>query len=171
MRPALPRVSLVGVALLLSCSDGPGAPSSSLSPAPARHAAVTTHGTSSFTFEGTDFLACLNETVHLHGIAPLTFQSTVTPSGNVIYADHFIAGAATGTAESVTSANRWVLTRLVSPEVIRVAAGEGAFFTTNATWKSTTGAPTFTVHQNFHVVQNATGAITVDRFDNVCNAI
>ena len=170
MRSVGSRVSLAGVALLLACSDGTVAPSSPLSPAPARHAAVTTRGTSSFTFDGTDFLACIGETVHLHGVAPFTYQSTVTPSGNVIFADHYIVGAATGSAESITSTHRWTLTRLISPEVIHVAAGSGAFFVTNATWKSTTGGPSFTVHQNFHIVQNADGVITVERFDNACNA-
>ena len=118
------------------------------------------NGEGVFVSSGDANLDCLSETVReVHTEILFRYQSTVTPGGSTILFARFIPGTATGTLVGLTSGTIWTLDRVVSPEVIRVTAGESLTYTANIWWVSETG-PTLNIHSLFHVSTNADGEVT-----------
>ena len=124
-------------------------------------------GTGLFAGEGTRYLSCLGEYVHIYNAMPFRWHRVVTPSGNVTFSDPFIPNAGTGRTVGLTSGNVWTLDRVVGPEVINANAGEQSFFVAVLHWVSETG-PDYTLHNTFHFVQDANGDVTVNSFESRC---
>jgi hypothetical protein len=119
-----------------------------------------------FVGEGINYLDCLGEDVHTHAEFPFRWHQTVTPSGNVAFRDAFVAGGS-ARLEGLSSGNVWTAEHYVSPEVINTNAGQEAFFVAIVRWVSPT-APTFTIHNTLHFVQNANSEVTVNRVTSRC---
>ena len=124
-------------------------------------------GTGLFVGDGTRYLSCLGEYVHIHNEMPFRWHRVVTPSGNVTFSDPFIPNAGTGQTSGLTSGSVWTLERVVGPEVITTNAGVEAQFVAVLHWASETG-PDYTLHNTYHFVQNANGEVTVDNFESRC---
>jgi len=128
-------------------------------------AAYHENGEGVFVSSGDYFLDCLGETVReVHTEIAFRYHLTVTPGGGTILVDPFIPGTATGTLQGLTSGTIWTLDRVVSPEVIRVTAGQMHTFTANIWWLSETGH-TLNIHSLFHMSTNAIGEITSAKVD------
>lgn len=128
-------------------------------------AAYQEKGEGVFVESGDFVLDCLSETVReVHTEIVFKYHLTVTPGGGTIFVDRFIPGTATGTLVGLTSGTIWTLDRVISPEVIRVTAGEMHTFTANIWWVSETG-PTLNLHSLFHISTNANGEVTSTKFD------
>jgi hypothetical protein len=119
-----------------------------------------------FVGDGTNYIDCIGEDVHTHVEFPFRWSRTVTPSGNIVFKDPFVAGG-TGHLEGLTSGNVWTAAHYVGPEVIIANAGQEAFFVAIVRWVSPTAA-TFTIHNTLHFVQNANGDVKVDRYESHC---
>ena len=148
---------------LLSCGDaaGPGPTAPPLA-AVAAAGATQEKGVGLFESSGTGFNECLGEVTSARIAIPYTYHATTTPSGNTIFVDHFIPGAANGTLVGLTTGRVWTMRRNISPEVIRTTAGEMYHAVANIWWESETG-PDVQYHNSYHIVQNASGDITVER--------
>lgn len=158
---------LLPIALATGCAEPAGPRAAAEQVIGPSLAAVQERGEGVLDGSGTFFLPCLGEAVQVQSLSPFTYHRTVTPSGNIIFTDHFIPGASTGTAVGLTSGTTWTLERVSSPEVIRVTAGEMSRFTANIWWVSDTG-PDFNIHSNVFFSQNARGEVVAERVEIRC---
>ena len=128
-------------------------------------AAYHEKGEGVFVSSGDHVLDCLSETVREdHTEILFRYHLTVTPGGGTVLVDPFIPGTGTGTLVGLTSGTIWTLDRVVSPDVLRITAGQMYMFTANIWWVSETG-PTLNIHSLFHISTNADGEVTSAKVD------
>ena len=153
------------LSLVLACERDPVAPAGAEPVLKPAFAAYQEKGEGVFVSSGDFVLDCLSETLReVHTEIPFRYHLTVTPGGGTIFVDRFIPGTGTGTLVGLTSGTIWTLDRVVSPDVIRVTAGQMETFTANIWWVSETG-PTLNIHSLFHISTNADGEVTSAKFD------
>jgi len=151
--------------VLAACGHDPVSPAGAVPLSRPVFAAYQEKGEGLFVSSGDYSLDCLSETVReVHTEILFRYHLTVTPGGGTVLADAFIPGTGTGTLVGLTSGTIWTLDRVVSPEVIRVTAGQMHTFTANIWWVSETG-PTLNIHSLFHMSTNANGEITSAKVD------
>lgn len=164
------RILVAGTAAALStaCEAPTGVRAPDLQTSHPLLAAQSERGSGVLDGSGTFFIPCLGEALEASSSSPFTFHRTVTPSGNVVFTDHFIPGASTGSAVGLTSGERWTLRHASSPEVIvTTAAGSLAKFNANIVWESETGERLH-LHSRFQFFQGADGSVRIDRFEVSC---
>jgi hypothetical protein len=134
---------------------------------PARTASAA-QGEGQFNQTGTAFLDCLDETVSFEVSIPFRFTQVTTPSGTVLITNNF-SHTPTGTMIGLASGRTWAAGRMTLPEEIKLTA-DGVtvdHFTANEWF---VGDPTFKIHQNIFLTQDAVGTMTFNRFDVGCTA-
>ncbi|HSJ15763.1 MAG TPA: hypothetical protein VK939_15260 [Longimicrobiales bacterium] len=163
-RPTMRFAVAILIAGILGSCD---APNPAEPPVAVAYGALSEGGTGTFVDSGEVYFPCLDEFVRVEVEVPYQYRLVVTPGGNVLFADHFLPGQATGTITGLTSDVVWSIQRLISPEIIRTAPGSVYMFTANQWWMSDAG-PSIHVHSTYRIIQNSQGEFTSERADFRC---
>ena len=171
MRSVRATTSLLLAASTIACTDAaaPTAPGT-LDVRPVRQA-VQEKGQGVLAVRGVFFWPCIGEFVQVELQRPFSYRTTVTPSGNVVYHDHFLRDGSSGTAVGLTSGTVWTQDRIVGAfnQIVHANEGELVSETVNAWWVSES-APSLHNQTFVHFRQTGGGTITVDRVEFRCTA-